>query len=484
MIAGLENMKAREIAARIHDGEITCADAADYFLSRIEKANPRLNALISFNRDFAQARAERLDREIKKGRTNSPLAGVPIVIKDNINVEGMPTTCGSRMLAGYLSVYNAAVTERLLNAGLVILGKTNMDEFAMGSSSEHSYFGSVKNPHDITRVAGGSSGGSAAAVAGGLAPAALGSDTAGSIKLPASFCGLVGLRPSYGRVSRYGLVAFASSFDQIGPLTLDITDAASLLSIISGYDARDSTSVNKRAESYLQDLRQMPEIMKIGVPREYFDELIQPEVRQAIDRAIECLKHEKIKLVDISLPATKYCIAAYYILADAEASANLARYDGVRYGYRSDDANLPDDMYCNTRTIGFGPEVKRRILLGTFALSAGFYDRYYLKAFRARHMISNDINRAFEKCDLIMTPTSPTTAFPLEAKLDDPLEMYLSDIYLTAPSLAGIPSLSMPCGRDSAGLPIGLQLMARYFDEATLLKGGYFIERMLADAGI
>jgi len=476
----LEKLKAREIAALIAAGDCTCTETADFFLSRIESLNPKINAFISFDRTAAMARAEELDRALKSGKAElSPLYGVPVALKDNMQVKGQPTTCASKILTGHTAVYDAGITVKCLKAGMVIVGKTNLDEFAMGSSNENSAFGPVRNPINTSKVPGGSSGGSAAAVAAAMAPLAFGSDTGGSVRLPAAFCGIVGLRPSYGRISRYGLVAFASSLDQIGPFALDTTDMALVLAAAAGHDRHDSTSVNQPVPDYAASLEQGLANLRIGIPREYFGEGIEQPVRSAIDNLISGLRADGVKLVDISLPTTKYCIAIYYIIANAEASSNLARYDGVKYGLRIAADSLID-MYCATRTAGFGAEVKRRIMLGTYVLSAGYYDAYYRRALKVRSLIRADFDEAFKKCDLILSPTSPSTAFAFGERTDDPLKMYLSDVFTVAAPLAGLPAISLPCGLDPAGLPIGVQLVGRYFDEESLLRGSYHIERMLA----
>ncbi|MCD6162921.1 MAG: Asp-tRNA(Asn)/Glu-tRNA(Gln) amidotransferase subunit GatA [candidate division Zixibacteria bacterium] len=481
MCDDLANMKAREIAAKIHTREISSVETAEYFLARIEKLNPEINAFIHVDRDFTLKQAEVVDKRINNNDIPSPLAGVPAAFKDNIQVAGMPTTCASKILTGYTSVYDAGLTSNIKKAGLVIIGKTNMDEFAMGSSNEFSYYGAVKNPLDKSKVPGGSSGGSAAAVAAGMTPLSFGSDTGGSVRLPGAFCGLAALRPSYGRISRYGLVAFASSFDQIGPIASDVADLSGLLSIGAGYDKRDSTCTDTPAPDYSSELAKGLRGLKVGIPAEYFGEGIDQPVREAIENVIDSLRKDNIEIADISLPMTKYCTAVYYIIANAEASANLARYDGVRYGWRSAIANSLDELYYNTRTEGFGAEVKRRIMLGTFVLSAGYYDAYYRRALKIRSLISEDFDRAFRECDIILSPTSPSTAFGFDERINDPLRMYLSDVFTAASPLAKIPALSIPIGKDPNDMPIGLQLMGKYFDEQTILRGAYHIERMLGN---
>ena len=479
MDSDFEKLKAREIAAKIHSRVISSVEVTKYFLDRIESLNPEINAFISFDHEFALNQAKRIDNRIGSNDITSPLMGVPVAIKDNIQVSGLPTTCASRILSGYKAVFDAGLVEKIKRAGLVIIGKTNLDEFAMGSSNEYSYYGPVKNPIDNTKVSGGSSGGSAAAVAGGMVPLAIGSDTGGSVRLPAAFCGVPAIRPSYGRISRYGLVAFASSLDQIGPFALDVTDLAMLLSIVSGYDYRDSTSINVPIPDYASILKSGLNGLRVGIPKEYFGEGIEQTVRLAVNDVIRHLKNDNVELVDISLPTTKYAVAVYYVIANAEASSNLARYDGVRYGYRSDSIESLFDLYCNSRSEGFGQEVKRRIMLGTYVLSAGYYDAYYRRAMKVRTLIRDDFNRAFEKCELILSPTSPSVAFDFGERLVDPLKMYLSDIYTVASPLAGIPAMSVPCGKDPSGLPIGLQLIGKRFDEESVLQGAYHIERMM-----
>jgi aspartyl-tRNA(Asn)/glutamyl-tRNA(Gln) amidotransferase subunit A len=405
-----------------------------------------------------------------------PLLGIPLAIKDVICVEGLPTTCGSRILENYVPPFNATAVEKLREAGAVILGKTNTDEFAMGSSTENSAFFATHNPWDLSRVPGGSSGGSAAAVAGGLAYGALGSDTGGSVRQPASLCGVVGIKPSYGRVSRWGLVAFASSLDQIGCFGRTVADAALFLDAISGYDPRDSTSVNAPVPETCASLTGDIRGKRIGVPREYFLEGIQLEVEAAVREAVNRMADLGAEIVEVSLPHTSYALPAYYLVAPAEASANLARYDGMRYGLSLEGEDLWD-TYRKTRGQGFGPEVKRRIMLGTYALSAGYYDAYYLKASQIRTLIRQDFDRALEKCDVLVAPTTPTTAFKLGEMVSDPMQMYLQDVFTLALSLAGLPGLSLPCGFDESGLPIGLQIMGGAFDESTVLRVAHAYER-------
>ena len=436
-----------------------------------------MHAYISLDEEGALRKAEEVDARVARGEEVGVLAGVPVAVKDNICIKGMRTTCASKILENFVSPYDATVVEKLKAADAVFLGKTNLDEFAMGSSTENSYFGPTRNPHDPERVPGGSSGGSAAALAAGEAVLALGSDTGGSIRQPASFCGVVGLKPTYGRVSRYGLVAFASSLDQIGPMARNVRDTALLLNVISGYDPRDSTSAPVEVPDFTKALDEGIEGIRIGLPREYFAEGLEDEVREKVLEAVDILKGEGAEVVEVSLPHTKYAIATYYIVAPAEASSNLARYDGVKYGFRAEGRDLYE-MYCNTRSQGFGEEVKRRIMLGTYTLSAGYYEAYYLKALKVRTLIKQDFEEAFETCDLLATPTSPTVAFRLGEKVADPLTMYLSDVYTVSVNLAGLPGISVPCG-SSDGLPVGLQLIGRPFDEETLLRVAHVVERSL-----
>ncbi|MGH9755651.1 MAG: Asp-tRNA(Asn)/Glu-tRNA(Gln) amidotransferase subunit GatA [Blastocatellia bacterium] len=449
-----------------------CRDALD----RIERDNARLNAYITINRESALKLAAAMDADIQEAIRRKPLAGVPVAVKDNMLIAGVRTTCGSRILGDYVPPYTATAVEKLEDAGAIILGKTNLDEFAMGSSTENSAFGPVRHPINQEFVPGGSSGGSAVAVAAGHALIALGSDTGGSIRQPASFCGVIGLKPTYGRVSRYGLVAFASSLDQIGPFANNVSDAARALQVISGHDRRDSTSANLAVPDYPGALNGDIKGLRVGAPPECFGEGLDPEVKEKVEAGIRKLADCGAEIVEVSLPHMKYVIAVYYIIATAEASSNLARYDGVRYGFRAEESRALSEMYRKTRDEGFGAEVKRRIMLGAFVLSSGYYDAYYEKAQRVRSMLANDFAEAFKKCDVIATPTAPTPAFRIGEKSNDPLAMYLSDIYTTTINLAGVPAISVPCGRSSAGLPIGLQLIGNHFDEARLLNAAYAYE--------
>jgi aspartyl-tRNA(Asn)/glutamyl-tRNA(Gln) amidotransferase subunit A len=436
--------------------------------SRIDAVDEKVNAYINLTRETAIAQAEAADKKIAAGE-DTPLLGLPLAIKDLICVKDEPTTCASRILENFIAPYDATVIQKLKSAGAVIVGKTNMDEFAMGSSNENSYFNPTKNPWDLERVPGGSSGGSAAAVAAEECLASLGSDTGGSIRQPASFCGVTGLKPTYGRVSRFGLVAFASSLDQIGPMTKTAADAALLMNVIGGNDPRDSTSANVALPDFLPALDKDVRGMKMGIPKEYFTSGIDPEVEKSVQEAIAKLESMGMEKVEVSLPHTEYAVSCYYILACAEASSNLSRYDGVKYGFRSESQENLAEMYFNSREEGFGEEVKRRILLGTFVLSSGYYDAYYLKGQQVRTLIKNDYEEAYKKCDVIVAPNAPMPAFKLNEKTKDPLQMYLSDIYTISANLAGIPAISIPCGLTGSGLPVGLQLMAKHFDEETLL---------------
>lgn len=451
-------------------GETTARMVVEAALDAAEKLNDKLNAFLEIDRKGAPLRASQIDSLSASEKENLPLAGVPVAIKDNICVKGLQTSCGSRILGDYHPPYNATAIERLTAAGAVIIGKTNCDEFAMGSSNENSAFGPVKNPWDISRVPGGSSGGSAAAVAASIVPVALGSDTGGSVRQPAALCGVFGLKPTYGRVSRYGLVAFGSSLDQIGIFGRNASDAATVLAVIAGRDPNDATSAEVPVPDYASELNGNVKGLKLGVARALLGEGLDKEVRDIVNQSIEAYRELGAEIVDIELPHAKYAIAVYYIIATAEASSNLARFDGVRYGFRAEEAHALREMYCRTRDEGFGPEVKRRIMLGTYVLSAGYYEAYYRKAQQVRTLIKQDFMNAFEKCKAIITPTTPTPAFLIGEKLDDPLAMYLNDIYTVTANLAGIPGINIPCGLSAAGLPIGLQILGRYWDEAILFK--------------
>ncbi|PKO35589.1 MAG: Asp-tRNA(Asn)/Glu-tRNA(Gln) amidotransferase GatCAB subunit A [Betaproteobacteria bacterium HGW-Betaproteobacteria-7] len=459
----------KELAQALATREISSVELSTLFLDRIARHNPDLNAFVTVDREKTLAMAAAADVRIAAG-TAGPLTGIPIAQKDIFCAEGWTTTCGSKMLANFVSPYDATVIDKMhRQAGMVALGKTNMDEFAMGSSNETSYFGPVKNPWDRTRVPGGSSGGSAAAVAARLAPAATGTDTGGSIRQPAALCNLTGLKPTYGVVSRYGMIAFASSLDQGGPMAASAEDCALLLNTMVGFDERDSTSLDHPVEDYARDLAQPLAGLRIGLPKEFFGEGCDATVMAAVQEAIAEYRRLGATTVDISLPNSHLSVPAYYVIAPAEASSNLSRFDGVRYGYRAPDYGNLDDMYMKTRAQGFGAEVKRRILIGAYVLSHGYYDAYYLQAQRIRRLIANDFVEAFKSCDVILGPTSPSTAFKLGEKAADPVQMYLSDIYTIAVNLAGLPGMSIPCGF-AGGLPVGLQLIGDYFAEARLLN--------------
>ena len=454
----------------IQERKTTAAALAETYYARIQKDDPALGAYLTLCKDRALAKALEIDELVAKGETLPPLGGVPIAIKDVMVTTGVRTTAGSKILGNYIPPYDCTAVARLEAAGAVILGKVNCDEFAMGSSNENSAWHPVHNPRDLSRVPGGSSGGSAAAVAAEMAVAALGSDTGGSIRQPASFCGVVGLMPTYGRVSRYGLIAFASSLDHIGPLTTTVKDAAIVLKTIAGRDPMDATSADIPVPDYVTGLEKPVRGLRIGVPKEYFGEGLDAEVRNTVEAAIQRLAQHGCEVVPISLPHTKYAVPTYYVVATAEASSNLARFDGVRYGYRAKDARTLSEMYRKTRDQGFGAEVKRRIMLGTYVLSAGYYDAYYLKAQKVRTLLARDFEEAFKNVDAIVTPTCPTPAFKLGEKVDDPLAMYLADIYTVTADLVGIPGISVPCGESKEKLPIGLQILGKHFDEATILR--------------
>jgi aspartyl-tRNA(Asn)/glutamyl-tRNA(Gln) amidotransferase subunit A len=470
-----------EARDHLNRGELTARELLDSCLARVDQVDSRVQAFLSLDRERAVAEAEAADRQLQgsAGREGKPLLGLPIAVKDIIAVRGQPLTCASRMLETFVAPYDATATEKLVESGAVLFGRLNLDEFAMGSSCENSARYPTRNPWDLERIPGGSSGGSAAAVAAQECLAALGSDTGGSVRQPASLCGVVGLKPSYGRVSRYGLVAFASSLDQIGPVTRDTTDAALLLQAIAGADPRDCTSLPEAVPDYRAKLEAGVEGIRLGLPREYFQvQGLDPEVKAAVERAVRCLESQGAEVLEVSLPHTEYAVATYYIIATAEASANLARFDGIRYGYRVDGED-PLSLYGRTRGRGFGPEVKRRVILGTYVLSSGYYDAYYLRAQKVRTLIRRDFERAFEKVDVLVTPTAPRPAFRIGEKTNDPLQMYLEDIYTLSCNLAGICGISLPCGFTAGAprLPIGLQLLGRSLDEATLLRVARGYER-------
>ena len=472
--------RALETAAAVRSGERSAVDVVEEHLARIAEREGDIHAFNVVLADEARAAAAAVDDAVRAGRDPGPLAGVPIALKDNLCTRGIPTTCSSKILEGWRPPYDATVVARLTAAGAVSVGKTNLDEFAMGSSTENSAFGPTRNPHDLTRVPGGSSGGSAAAVAAGFAPLSLGSDTGGSIRQPAALCGVVGVKPTYGLVSRYGLVAFASSLDQIGPFAATVADAALLLEVIAGHDPMDSTSIDQPAPSLVDVLAQGVEGLRIGVLHELLDaEGIAPDVRRRTEAAADALSAAGAKVDEASVPAATYGLSAYYLIAPAEASSNLARYDGVRYGLRVDAANT-GDMNEASRTAGFGAEVKRRIMLGTYALSAGYYDAYYGKAQQVRTLIIRDFKAAYEQFDLLLSPTSPTTAFALGAKTDDPLTMYLNDVCTIPTNLAGDPAMSVPFGVGDDGLPVGVQLLAPALGEATMFRAAAVLEEAMA----
>jgi len=461
-------------------GDLTSVDLTRSVLERVDASEGQINAYISVNAESALATAANVDRRRQSGGSLGPLAGIPMAIKDVLCVRGGRTTCGSAILSDYVAPYDATVVARVLAADAVVIGKTNMDEFAMGSSTENSHFGPTRNPVDPTRVPGGSSGGSAAAVAACETTLALGSDTGGSVRQPAGYCGVVGLKPTYGRVSRYGLVAYASSLDQVGPIARDVEDAALLLGVVAGHDPRDATSVDRPVPDYRAKLNEGVKGLKVGLAGEFFADGLEPEIRAAIESAAEQLRGAGAELVDVSLPVAghaDYCVACYYVIAMAEASANLSRYDGVKFGHRTTSADDLQQMYHRTRSEGFGAETKRRIMLGTYVLSAGYYDAYYRKAQQVRTLIRQDFEAAFEQCDLLLSPVAPTTAFRLGEQIDDPLTMYLNDIYTVSVNLAGIPGISVPVAADADGLPIGAQLLARPFEEEVLLRGARVLEQ-------
>ena len=472
------NSSLRELSAALAARKISAVELATLFLDRIDKLNPALNAFITIDREQTLAQARAAEARVPKGTQsagagNTPLAGIPLAHKDIFCTRGWRTSCGSRMLENLVSPYDAHVVEKLAAAGMVTLGKLNMDEFAMGSSNETSFFGPVKNPWDTARVPGGSSGGSAAAIAARLAPAATGTDTGGSIRQPAALCGLTGLKPTYGVVSRYGMIAFASSLDQAGPMAKSAEDCALLLNAMAGFDSRDSTSLERPAEDYARDLEKPLTGLRIGLPREFFGAGMDDDVRAAVEAALAEYRKLGAITVEVSLPNSGLSVPAYYVIAPAEASSNLSRFDGVRYGYRAPEYGDLNDMYSKSRAQGFGAEVKRRILIGTYVLSHGYYDAYYLKAQKIRRLIAADFVEAFKQCDVIMGPTSPSVAFAFGAKSADPVQMYLSDIYTISTNLAGLPGMSLPCGFGQGGMPVGLQIIGSWFGEAKMLQAAH-----------
>jgi len=474
----LHRLTIHELQDMLNKRQVSAVELTQDVLDRIGAVEDKVKAYITLNPEAAIAQAEAADRKLKEG-SGGALCGIPLSIKDVLCTDGIRTTCGSRILENFVPPYDATAIVKLKQADGIILGKVAMDEFAMGSTSENCAFGPPRNPWNTEYICGGSSGGSAAAVAADECIASLGTDTGGSIRQPASHCGVVGLKPTYGRVSRYGLVAFASSLDQIGPLTKDVTDCALMMNVLSGYDAKDSTSVAQQVPDFRKALTRGLQGMKIGIPREYFSKGLDPEVEKAVQQGIDCLRAAGAEAVEVSLPHTDYCVAVYYIVAPAEASSNLARYDGVRYGFRDGSSDTLLDMYKNSRSLGFGDEVKRRIVIGTYALSSGYYDAYYKKASQVRTLITEDFTKVFQNCDVLASPVTPTPAWKLNEKIDDPLSVYLSDILTISANLAGIPGISVPCGFSRVGLPIGLQLQAAHFQEETLLKVAYNLEQHL-----
>ena len=473
----ITSLTAVELGKKIKAKEISVVEAVKASIAQIEKVEKDVNSFVTLDKEGALKRAEEVQKLIDDGKLTGPLAGVPVAIKDNMCTQGMLTTCSSKILGNFRPMFTAEAVKNLEEAGAVILGKTNMDEFAMGSTTETSYYGPTKNPWNLEHVPGGSSGGSCAAVAAEEAPYALGSDTGGSIRQPSSFCGVVGIKPTYGTVSRYGLIAYGSSLDQIGPLTKDVTDCATVLETITSHDPKDSTSMKREDTDFTSALVADVKGMKIGIPRDYFGEGLDPEVRDAVLAAAEVLKAQGAEVEEFDLSLVDYAIPTYYTIAAAEASSNLERFDGVKYGYRAQNAEDLHTMYKRSRSQGFGPEVKRRIMLGSFVLSSGYYDAYYLKALRVKALIKKAFDEAFAKYDVILGPVAPTTAPKLGSSLADPIKMYLGDIYTISINLAGLPGISVPCGTDSQGLPIGMQLIGDCFKEKTLIRAAYTYEQ-------
>ena len=473
----ITSLTVHELMEKLEKNELTSEEITKAYVDRINDKEKDVKAFVTTTCDDAMERAKEIDNKKENGEKLSPYAGIPIGIKDNMCTKGVRTTCSSKMLENFISPYDATVIEKLNDEGIFSLGKLNMDEFAMGASTEYSYFKKTSNPWNLNTVPGGSSGGSAAAVAAELVPWALGSDTGGSIRQPASFCGVVGLKPTYGLVSRYGLVAFASSLDQIGPITKDVRDAAMLLNIIAGHDERDTTSYEAPKKDYVKALKNDVKGLKIGIPKEYFGEGINPEVKAKLEEAIETYKKLGAEVEEFSLDIATYALATYYIIACAEASSNLGRFDGIRYGYRTENFSNLKELYRNSRSEGFGPEVKRRIILGTYVLSSGYYDAYYKKAQQVRTLVKKEFDRAFEKYDVLLTPTSPTVAFEIGTRSNNPLEMYLADICTVSLNIAGLPGISIPCGVNSEGMPIGMQLIGNKFEEEKILNAAYTFEQ-------
>ena len=473
----ITDLTVHELQEKLQNKEITIKEITESYCDRINEKEPEVGAFVTTYLDEAKKKAGDIQEKIDNGEDLGDFAGIPIGIKDNLCMKGTKTTCSSRMLENFVSPYDATVIEKLKNENIVSLGKLNMDEFAMGSSTESSYFKKTRNPWDLNKVPGGSSGGSAAAVAANMVPWALGSDTGGSIRQPASLCGVVGLKPTYGLVSRFGLVAFASSLDQIGPITKDVRDSAMLLNLIAGHDEKDTTSENREKVDYTKALKNDVKGLKIGVPKEFYGEGINEEVKENLKNAIETYKGLGAEIEEFSLDVAKYALATYYIIACAEASSNLGRFDGIRYGYRTKEYSNLKEIYKKSRSEGFGPEVKRRIILGTYVLSSGYYDAYYKKAQQVRTLVSNEFSKAFEKYDVILTPTSPVTAFKIGEKSNNPLEMYLADICTVSINIAGVPAISIPCGVDSENMPVGMQLIGNKFQEEKILNAAYTFEQ-------
>ena len=473
----ITELTVHELQEKLKNKELTIKEIAEAYINRINEKEKDVQAFVTELTDEAKKSAEEIQSKLENGEITGEFAGIPIGIKDNICTKGIKTTCSSRMLENFVSPYDATVMEKINNENMIDLGKLNMDEFAMGGSTEYSYFHPTRNPWNLNKVPGGSSGGSAAAVASNMVPWALGSDTGGSIREPASFCGVVGLKPTYGLVSRYGLVAFASSLDQIGPITKDVQDAAMLLNIIAGHDKKDTTSTDRPKVDYTKALKNDVKGLKIGVPKEFFGEGINEEVKEQLQKAIETYKELGAEVEEFSLDIAQYALATYYIIACAEASSNLGRFDGIRYTYRTKEFKSLKEIYKKSRSEGFGPEVKRRIILGTYVLSSGYYDAYYKKAQQVRTLVMNEFNKAFEKYDVIITPTSPTVAFKIGEKSNNPMEMYLADICTVSVNIAGLPGISIPCGVDSQGLPIGMQIIGNKFEEEKILKTAYAFEQ-------
>jgi len=475
----ITDLTVHELKEKLKNKELTITEINKAYVDRIVEKEPEVKAFVTTLTDKVIEKAKEIENKVNNGEITSEFAGIPIGIKDNMCTKGIKTTCSSKMLENFVAPYDATVIEKLNTLGIINLGKLNMDEFAMGSSTEHSAFKNTSNPWNLNKVPGGSSGGSAAAVAAGMVPWALGSDTGGSIRQPASLCGVVGLKPTYGLVSRYGLIAYGSSLDQIGPITKDVTDCAMLLNIIAGYDEKDSTSANMEKKDYTKALKNDVKGLRIGIPKEFFGDGINKEVKESLQKAIEQYKEMGAIVEECSVPIAEYGLPTYYIIANAEASSNLGRFDGIRYGYRTPNFENLKDIFVNSRTEGFGPEVKRRIILGTYVLSSGYYDAYYKKAQQVRTLVKKEFDKAFEKYDILITPTSPTVAFDIGAKSEDPLEMYLADICTVSLNVAGVPGISIPCGVDSTGMPIGMQIIGKQFSEETILNAAYTYEQKI-----